>query len=122
MPNGAAIRAITTKSLSSGCGETLFANRLFADHWGRFLVALDEFLNGVGRLCAFAFPVGQTIHRNAQRFVIAGRDRVVKTQTLDKTAIARIARISNNDIEKGATAGTAACESDNDHELFLEGK
>jgi hypothetical protein len=45
---------------------------------------------------------------NAQAFLTTRSDRVVKTDTLDKTAIAANAFVSHNNVEKGAGFSAAA--------------
>jgi hypothetical protein len=85
---------------------------------GRFGSALlDQTLNGWRGLCAYTEPVGQTVLLNAQTLFSTFGDRVVKTDTLDETAIAANAFVSHNDIEKRTVLGTAARESNDDHDL-----
>jgi hypothetical protein len=85
---------------------------------GRFGSALlDQTLNGWRGLSAYAEPVGQTVLLNAQTLFATLGDRVVKTDTLDETAIAANAFVSHNDIEKRTVLGTAARESNDDHDL-----
>jgi hypothetical protein len=45
---------------------------------------------------------------NAQAFLATRSDRVVKTDALDKTAIAANAFVSHNNVEKGAGFSAAA--------------
>jgi hypothetical protein len=68
-------------------------------------------------LSAYAEPVSQTVLLNAQTLFATLGDRVVKTDTLDETAIAANAFVSHNDIEKRTVLGTAARESNDDHDL-----
>jgi hypothetical protein len=78
---------------------------------------LDQTLNGRRSLCANTEPVGQAVLLDAQALFSAFGDRVVKTNALNETAIAANALVSHNDIEKRTVLGTAARESNDDHDL-----
>jgi hypothetical protein len=82
---------------------------------------LDQASDRWGCLRAHAEPVRQAVLRNAQAFFAALGDGVVKPDALNKTAIAANAFVSHNDVEKRAMLGTAARESNDDHDLSLGG-
>jgi hypothetical protein len=78
---------------------------------------LDQALNGWGSLRAHADPVGQTVLRNAQAFFATLGNRVVKPDALDEATIAANPLVGYDDIEKRTVLGTAACKSNDDHDL-----
>ena len=82
---------------------------------------LDQSLDGRRRLGADTDPVGQTVLHDAQAFFATFCNRVIKTDALDKATITPNALVSDDDIEKWAMLGTAACKSDDDHNLSLGG-
>jgi hypothetical protein len=59
--------------------------------------------------------------RNAQGLGSAFGQWVVKTNALDEATIAAIAFVSHNNVEKRASFGAAACESNDDHDESLGG-
>jgi hypothetical protein len=79
---------------------------------------LDQALNGWGRLCANANPVGQAVLHDAQAFFATFGNRVVKPNALDETAIAANALVCYNDVKKWTVLRTAACKPDDDHDVF----
>jgi len=75
---------------------------------GCFGRLLDQANNGWRTLGANASPVGQTVLGNAQTFGSTFGQWVVKTDTLDETAVATVALISHNNVKKRTGFRTAA--------------
>ena len=70
--------------------------------------ALNQLGNSLAQLRAFFLPVSDALKLQTQGFLTFWSNRIVKTNALDKTAIAAIARVSNYDVEEGAILGAAA--------------
>jgi hypothetical protein len=66
-------------------------------------------------------PIGQAVLCNAQTFFMRSSDGVVKTNALNEAAVTAGALVSDNDIEKGASLGSTASESNDDHDLSFGG-
>jgi hypothetical protein len=62
-------------------------------------------------------PVSQTVLRNTQAFFATFGDWVVKPNTLDEATIAANAFVGHNDVKKWTVLRTAACKSDDDHNV-----
>jgi len=60
-------------------------------------------------------PVIDAIVRDAQAFLMPGRNRVVEADALDESPIAPTARIGDYDVVKRPLLGAAARESDDHH-------
>ena len=60
-------------------------------------------------------PVIDAIVRDAQAFLMPGRNRVVEADALDESPIAPTARIGDDDVVKRPLLGAAARESDDHH-------
>src|SRR5258705_11283398 len=80
---------------------------------------LDEARHGVAQLRAFALPVRQARAVDTQPLLSSGRLGIVKTDALDKAAVARTARIGNHHIEERTLLGAAACQTNDDHGFCL---
>src|SRR5689334_8843368 len=123
MPNGARSRPMTTMScgatssprratrLASGRrgGRRRGARRLRSDR------LLDQARDRIGHLGALMGPVIDAVERQAQAFLAFACDRVVETDPLDEPAVATVARIGDDDVEKRPLLGAAARESDDYH-------
>jgi hypothetical protein len=59
------------------------------------------------------------VKRKAQRLFAFACDRIVEADALDEPAVAAIARVGNDDIEKRTLLRAAAGKSDDDHGVFL---
>jgi hypothetical protein len=75
----------------------------------------DQALHGGRCLGANAFPIGQTVLRNADPLFIGGGNGVVKTDALNEAAITTGALVSDHNTEKRAGFSTTTSESNNDH-------
>jgi hypothetical protein len=93
----------------NGFGPLSGNNRLFG-------VLLDQAFNSWRHLRAYAAPVGQAILNDTDTFFVFSGDWVVKTNTLNETAIATRALVSDNYVEERTCFGTAPGKSDNDHD------
>src|SRR5574343_650928 len=78
-------------------------------------VLLDQASSGRGQLGAVFQPVGQTIGRDAQCFGVAGCDRVVEADTLDKTAVTTVTGIGHNHVVERTLLGATTGKTDNNH-------
>src|SRR3990167_7564956 len=115
MPQASAMRPTSIASAGNSAASrpgniTIKSSRFF----GR--LTDQAFHRGRG-LSANAAPVGQAVLGNADTLFIGSRNRVVKTQTLDETAVTTGALVSGGNIEKRACFCTATGESDDDHDL-----
>ena len=59
--------------------------------------------------------MADTLQLQAQRLLAFRYERIVKTNALNETSIATIARISDNYIVKRTILGTATGKTNNDH-------
>src|ERR1700690_4344784 len=73
----------------------------------------------IGQLRTLVLPVLDTIEREAQRLFAFVGDRIVEADALDETAVAAIARVGDNDVEKRTLLGAPAGKSDDDHGVYL---
>ena len=60
-------------------------------------------------------PVIDSIERKSQRFFAFAGNRVVEADSFYKAAVATIARVGDDDIEKRPLFGAASGQSDDDH-------
>src|ERR1700682_1770408 len=113
-PNGPTMRPITTRSASSFRDEELLGGGFLLA--GDFALAtLDQLLHGVRGLRAQADPVGDAIQSQAELGLGFGGFGVVEADALDEAAIARHARVGDDDVVEGAVLGSAARHTDDDH-------
>ena len=76
---------------------------------------LDQAGNRRGELGAVLLPVGQTINRDTQAFGIAGSNRILEADTLDKTTITTIARVGHDHVVERTLLGAATGKTNNNH-------
>jgi len=114
MPKGAMTRPITTI-----CGMSPMASGgLRRCRNLRLRGPLHETGDRVGQFGAPFLPESDTVMHKSQAFLALGCHRVEKTDSLDKTPVAPVARISDDYVEKRALFGAAARKANDDHDCF----
>src|SRR5450759_3314353 len=76
---------------------------------------LDEPRCRVADLGTLALPVREALGLVAERLLACRRFGIVKTDALDKAAVARAPRIRDHQIKKRSLFGAAACQPDHNH-------
>jgi hypothetical protein len=98
-------RQVRLRVVTSGCRGSNFGFGL-----------VDQTGHGGRHLRANACPMRDTVKGHAQGLVTTRRHGVVKTHALDEAAVTALTLVGHNDAEKWAAFGTAACESNDDHD------
>src|SRR5258706_1372532 len=78
---------------------------------------LHQARDGIGQLGALVPPMLDAIERDTQRLFTFARDRIVKTDPLDESSVAAIARVGHNNVEERPFLRPTAGESDDYHGL-----
>src|SRR5271169_4045272 len=81
---------------------------------------IEETRDAVRRLRALGEPGLDLVHVELQPFgVVLGQERIEMAETFDEAAIARKARVGDDDVIDRALLGACASEADNDWHLVL---
>src|SRR6266542_5667373 len=110
---------MTTMSVARLTSFALSSGRLCARRCFRYPGPLDQARDRIRQLGALVLPVIDAFQRKAQRFFAFGGNRVVETDALDKSTVATVARIGDDDIEERPLLGAASGQSDHYHEKYL---
>src|SRR5688572_18701238 len=76
---------------------------------------LHQHADLVGQLRAVGNPVVDAIDVELDALLVAGRDRVVEADALDRAAVALVALVGDDDVVEGALLGAATGQADLDH-------
>jgi len=113
---------MTTTSVARLTSLALTSGRLYACRGVRCPGPLDQSRDRIRQLRALMLPVLDAFQRKTQRFFALAGDRVVKTDALDETTVATVARIGDDDIEERPLLGATSGQSDHYHDIPASGE
>lgn len=82
---------------------------------GFLWLGFHQATNRIAQLRAVVLPIGNSVTIQAQSFLRAARDGIIKPDALDEPAITPIARISYHNVIKGAFFSSAASKTNDNH-------